>query len=78
MKVILIQIYLLVTHHYRTLVRNSNPHSAQAVSDLFFRISFRDYGNRNRTSVIFMTFGQFMDHDFAYVVHGPASLSPES
>ena len=52
--------------------------SAQEVSDLLFRISFRDRGSRNRTSVIFMTFGQFLDHDFAYVIHGPASLCPNS
>ena len=52
--------------------------SAQEVSDLLFRISFRDRGSRNRTSVIFMTFGQFLDHDFAYVIHGPTSLCPNS
>ena len=52
--------------------------SAQEVSDLLFRISIRDRGSRNRTSVIFMTFGQFLDHDFAYVIHGPTSLCPNS
>ena len=52
--------------------------SAQEVSDLLFRISFRDRGSRNTTSVIFMTFGQFLDHDFAYVIHGPTSLCPNS
>ena len=52
--------------------------SAQEVSDLLFRISFRDRGSRNRTSVIFMTFGQFLDHDFAYVIHGPTNQCPNS
>lgn len=58
--------------------RRNLPPSAQKVSDLLFRISFRDRGSRKRTSVMFMTFGQFMDHDFAYVIHGPTSLCPNS
>ena len=52
--------------------------SAQEVSDLLFRISCRDHGSRNRTSVMFMTFGQFLNHDFAYVIHGWTSLCPNS
>ena len=52
--------------------------SAQEVPDILSRISFRDRGSRKRTSVIFMTFGQFLDHDFAYVIHGPTSLCPNS
>ena len=51
--------------------------SAQAVSDRMFRIRDQDNGNRRRVSHVFMTFGQFMDHDFARVMHGPTDACPE-
>ena len=70
--------YILTIRNRDVQFRNRNVPSAQKVTDLLFRISFRDLGSRNRTSVIFMTFGQFLDHDFAYVVHGPTGLCPDS
>ena len=51
--------------------------SAQAVSDRMFRIRDEDNGNRKRVSHVFMTFGQFMDHDFAYMMHGPTDACAE-
>ena len=48
--------------------------SAQDISDTVFNISNRDDGNKGRVPHLFMTFGQFMDHDFAYVIH-PSSTS---
>lgn len=51
--------------------------SAQEISDIMLDVTFSDLGNNKRVSHIFMTFGQFMDHDFAYVIHGPSSLCPE-
>ena len=48
--------------------------SAQDISETVFRISDTDNGNKERVSHRFMTFGQFMDHDFAYVIH-PSPLS---
>ena len=38
-------------------------------------VTFTDLGNNKRVSPIFMTFGQFMDHDFAYVIHGPQACA---
>ena len=70
--------YILTIRNRDVQFRNRNVPSAQTVTDLLFRISFSDLGSRNRTSVIFMTFGQFLDHDFAYVVHGPTGLCPDS
>ena len=70
--------YILTFRNRDVQFRNRNVPSAQKVTDLLFRISFRDLGSRNRTSVIFMTFGQFLDHDFAYVVHGPTGSCPDS
>lgn len=51
---------------------------AQKISDIMLDVTFSDLGNNKRVSHIFMTFGQFMDHDFAYVIHGPSSLCPET
>ena len=48
--------------------------SAQDVSDLVFNINNTDSGNNGRVPHLFMTFGQLMDHDFAYVLH-PSSTS---
>ena len=70
--------YILTIRNRDVQFRNRNVPSAQTVTDLLFRISFSDLGSRNRTSVIFMTFGQFLDHDFAYVIHGPTGLCPDS
>ena len=50
---------------------------AQAVSDRMFRIRHEDNGNRRRVSHVLMTFGQFMDHDFARVIHGPTDACLE-
>ena len=50
--------------------------SAQDISDIVFNINNTDNGNNGRVPHLFMTFGQFMDHDFAYVIH-PSSLSSE-
>ena len=52
--------------------------SVQEISDLMLDVTFTDLGNNKRVSPIFMTFGQFMDHDFAYVIHGPTSVCPET
>ena len=43
--------------------------SAQNISEPVFNISDTDDGNKDRVPHLFMTFGQFMDHDFAYVIH---------
>ena len=51
--------------------------SVQTVSDLMFRIRDEDNDNHRRVSHVFMTFGQFMDHDFAHVIHGPTDACPE-
>ena len=48
--------------------------SAQDVSDLVFNINNTDTGNNGKVPHLFMTFGQFMDHDFAYILH-PSSTS---
>ena len=53
--------------------------SAQDISDTVFNISDTDNGNSNRVPHLFMTFGQFMDHDFAYVIHpSPSSIGCRS
>ena len=43
--------------------------TAQEVSDFLFNIVDRDIGNNDKVSHIFMTFGQFLDHDLVYVRH---------
>ena len=48
--------------------------SAQDISETIFRINGTDNGNKDRVPHLFMTFGQFMDHDFAYVIHPSPSL----
>ena len=49
--------------------------SAQDVSDIVFNINNTDGGNNGRVPHLFMTFGQLMDHDFAYVLHPSGSSS---
>ena len=49
--------------------------SAQDVSDIVFNINNTDGGNNGRVPHLFMTFGQLMDHDFAYVLHPSSSSS---
>ena len=49
--------------------------SAQDISDIVFNINNTDNGNNGRVPHLFMTFGQFMDHDFAYVIHPSSSSS---
>ena len=49
--------------------------SAQDVLDIVFTIKNTDSGNYGRVSHLFMTFGQLMDHDFAYVLHLSGSSS---
>ena len=49
--------------------------SAQEVSDIVFNINNTDNGNNRRVSHLYMTFGQFMDHDFAYILHPSSSSS---
>ena len=49
--------------------------SAQDVSDKIFNINNTDSGNNGKVPHLFMTFGQFMDHDFAYVTHPSSSSS---
>ena len=49
--------------------------SAQEVSDIVFNINNTDNGNNGRVSHLFMTFGQLMDHDFAYILHPSGSSS---
>ena len=49
--------------------------SAQDVSEIVFNINNTDSGNNGRVSHLFMTFGQLMDHDFAYVLHPSGSSS---
>ena len=51
-------------------------HSVQEISDLRLDVTFTDLGNNKRVSPMFIMFGQFMDHDFAYVMHGPTSVCP--
>ena len=53
--------------------------SAQDISETVFRINGTDNGNKDRVPHLFMTFGQFMDHDFAYVIHpSPSSIGCKS
>ena len=49
--------------------------SAQDISDIVFNINNTDNGNNGRVPHLYMTFGQFMDHDFAYVIHPSSSSS---
>ena len=49
--------------------------SAQDVADIVFNINNTDSGNNGRVPHLFMTFGQLMDHDFAYVLHPSGSSS---
>ena len=46
-----------------------NAISPQDVSDLVFNITNGNNGNSGRVSHLMMTFGQFLDHDFAYSLH---------
>ena len=53
--------------------------SVQDISETVFRICDTDNGNKDRVPHLFMTFGQFMDHDFAYVIHpSPSSIGCKS
>ena len=53
--------------------------SAQDISETVFRINGTDNGNKDRVPRLFMTFGQSMDHDFAYVIHpSPSSIGCNS
>ena len=61
-----------------SLTNVGETRSAQEISDFMLDVTFTDLGNNKRVSPIFMTFGQFMDHDFAYVIHGPTSVCPET
>ena len=49
--------------------------SAQDVADIVFNINNTDSGNNGRVPHLYMTFGQLMDHDFAYVLHPSGSSS---
>ena len=49
--------------------------SAQDVADIVFNINNTDSGNNGRVPHLFMTFGQLMDHDFAYILHPSGSSS---
>ena len=54
------------------------PRSAQKISDVMLDVTFTDLGNNKRVSHIFMMFGQFMDHDLAYIISRPSTLYPET
>ena len=44
----------------------------QDVSDEVFNVTFGNNGNSDRVPHLMMTFGQFLDHDFAYSLHQDA------
>lgn len=45
----------------------------QDVSDIVFNVSWRNIGNSGRAPHLMMTFGQFLDHDFALSLHAKSS-----
>lgn len=52
-----------------------NAITPQDVSDIVFNISRRDIGNSARAPHLMMTFGQFLDHDFALSLHADSCSS---
>lgn len=49
-----------------------NTITPQDVSDLVFNITNGNNGNSGRVPHLMMTFGQFLDHDFAFSLHQDA------
>ena len=49
-----------------------NAKTPQDVSDAVFNITRGNNGNSGRVPHLMMTFGQFLDHDFAYSLHQDA------
>ena len=49
-----------------------NTITPQDVSDLVFNITNENNGNSGRVPHLMMTFGQFLDHDFAFSLHQDA------
>ena len=47
----------------------SGQSSSQDVTDDVFDILNIDQGNKYRVAHVYMTFGQFLDHDIAYILH---------
>ena len=50
----------------------SDAKTSQDVSDEVFNVTFGNNGNSDRVPYLMMTFGQFLDHDFAYSLHQDA------
>ena len=49
--------------HGHPFLKQRNVPTAQDVSDKIFEIIDKDQGNAKKVSHIYMTFGQFIDHD---------------
>lgn len=53
----------LDTPYGHPFLKQRNVPTAQDVSDKIFEIIDKDQGNAKKVSHIYMTFGQFIDHD---------------
>jgi len=59
-------INLLVPYHLQAFTKTVFP-SPQEISDHLFQVADKDYNNPARVAHIFMTFGQFIDHDMVII-----------